>query len=692
MATRLPARFGATVPVLALVLAFSALVITASQGAFVPPAAATTSVIFSDGFETGSAAWTRVAVNGGTAAVSASAAYVGTRGIRLAETTASGSIAYARKTFPAAYRDLAVTAAVRVRGEGPRGRNVPLLRLFDASGTRILSVYRANGASGRVYASFGGTAHATSARLALGTWAIVRVRARVDGTRGTIDVRVNGRTAFSSADADLGSIPLTAIQLGNEVVAQPFALDADAVVVEIPAPPATTPGLSPSSSPPPGQTPAPSGTPGPTPAPSGTPGPTHTPAPSATATLRPTASPTPPLPSAPTGCGSLQARIDATPTGGTLDLGGCSYTVSTPATIARAMTVRGGNVMASASAVLVAASNVTVSGMTLRGPGGSGTSHYAIQLHGPTDGAYLSNITISGNTISDWDGDGLLARFVDGFTFSDNVISNVYYAGIEGYSVRNGRITGNTIRNVTGTGNAYGIALTRGYGGGLAQNPRSSDVEVSGNTIEDVPNWHCLDTHAGQRIRFVNNTVRRCLYGIFVTGATEGGGAAIYAPLDVSVSGNSFESGVTNGSRDFGVYFGGANAGSGVPGSWNELATGVISGNTIIGHGQQSNGDSAAIQIRDTSGLQITGNTITEASPTAIEPYLNNLNFSITGNIITDPWSNSLSYAYGVYVHVDYNTGTISGNTFRRGAKSATSVLTENIVVLDYPHNNVSIR
>jgi hypothetical protein len=421
--------------------------------------------------------------------------------------------------------------------------------------------------------------------------------------------------------------------------------------------------------------------------------PTLTPAPSATATLRPTASPTPPPPpSAPTGCGSLQARIDSTPTGGTLDLGGCSYTVSTPATITRAMTVQGGSVTASASALLVAASNVTISGMTLRGPGGAGSSNYAIQVSGPTDGAYLSNITLTGNTISDWDGDGVLARFVDGFTFSGNVISNISYAGIEGYSVRNGRITGNTIRNVTGTGNAYGIALTRGYGGGLAQNPRSSDVEVSGNTIEDVPNWEGLDTHAGQRIRFVNNTIRRCRNPIMVGASRDAsGGPGIFAPLDVTVSGNVITDGDVSG-RDVGIYFLGANAGSGVPGSWNELATGVISGNTITGYGEQSNGDSAAIQIRDTSGLQVSGNTITEASPTAIEPYLNNVGFSISGNIITDPWSDSLSYAYGIYVHGDYNTGAISGNTFRRGTRSARSVLTEDIVVASFPHNTVSLR
>jgi hypothetical protein len=41
---------------------------------------------------------------------------------------------------------------------------------------------------------------------------------------------------------------------------------------------------------------------------------------------------------------------------------------------------------------------------------------------------------------------------------------------------------------------------------------------------------------------------------------------------------------------------------------------------------------------------------------------------------------------------VDYNTGTISENTFDRGTKMATYVLTNNVVVKDYPHNQVTVR
>ncbi len=71
-----------------------------------------------------------------------------------------------------------------------------------------------------------------------------------------------------------------------------------------------------------------------------------------------------------------------------------------------------------------------------------------------------------------------------------------------------GTISSNTVQRIgvqlANGDNAYGIAVSA-YGG----EPRSSDVTVTGNTVEDVPTWHGLDTHGGLRIAFTNNTVRR---------------------------------------------------------------------------------------------------------------------------------------------------------------------------------------
>jgi hypothetical protein len=417
--------------------------------------------------------------------------------------------------------------------------------------------------------------------------------------------------------------------------------------------------------------------------------PTPTPTPTPIPTLTPTPTPAP----AQVPCGSsLQDRVNATPTGGLLDLTGCSYAIATNnVAISRSMTLKGGTLTASASGLLIMASHVTVSGMTLRGPGyDAQRSHFGISVQGGSATSYFSNITLSGNSISGWDGDGIDAAFVDGFTFSNNVISNIWYAGIGGVSVKNGQISGNHVFNIVGGPNAYGIYLSRMYGGGLAVNPRSSDVVVSGNTIEDVPNWHGLDTHAGQRIQFLNNIVRRCQTAIFVTGDPDSSsGADMFASLDVTVSANTLESGVTDGSRHTGIWFSGAGSGLG---SSTELATGVISGNTITGYGDQTIDHDGGIQVRDTSGLQITNNQVNDGSPSGIALYYDNYTFAVSGNTITDPWSNAVDRAIGIYVASDYNTGTISSNTFVRGTKSALHVLTQNVHVDALAHVSVTVH
>ena len=394
----------------------------------------------------------------------------------------------------------------------------------------------------------------------------------------------------------------------------------------------------------------------------------------------------------PVPCGALQGRIDATPAGGTLDLTGCSYALVAPALVSRPITIRGGAVSASTGGILISSSQVSISRMMLRGSGPtSDQRHYGIEVRGPSVSSYLTDITLSDNTFTAWAGEAIHAELVEDFTFSDNDISDVYYAGIGCYSVRKGRISGNGVRNVLGSGNAYGIYLSRRTGG-LAVAPRSSDVVVDGNTVEDIPNWEGLDTHGGQRITFSGNTIRRVRNPIMVGASVDvSGGPGIYAPLDVVVTDNTIASDVADGSMDAAIYFQGA--GNETGGVSVELATGgVIDGNRITGYGDQSNGDSAAILARDTRGLRITNNVIVDPSPSAISPYLNNYAFTISGNVIRGPWSDTLAYAYGIYVHVDYNTGTISDNTFDRGTRQASSVLTKAVEVSAGPHNQVAVH
>lgn len=103
-------------------------------------------LLFDDGFELGNlAARTSVRTGAdGTAGVQGTTVKTGSQAARLSASANSGSYAYAHKELPSSETDLSVSANVRDEQEGASGGHVPLLRLYDAAGTRQVSLYRQN--------------------------------------------------------------------------------------------------------------------------------------------------------------------------------------------------------------------------------------------------------------------------------------------------------------------------------------------------------------------------------------------------------------------------------------------------------------------------------------------------------------------------------------------------------------------
>jgi hypothetical protein len=126
---------------------------------------------------------------------------------------------------------LTVTGWFDVLQEGASGGNVPLLRLFDPNGTRILSLYRQNQSSDLVRINDAATGTSTSGRLPLGTWAQFSLKVTVAGTSSTILLQLNGTTIFQSAVANLGTTGIAALQIGNETARQSGAVAADDIAV-----------------------------------------------------------------------------------------------------------------------------------------------------------------------------------------------------------------------------------------------------------------------------------------------------------------------------------------------------------------------------------------------------------------------------------------------------------------------------
>lgn len=196
-----------------------------------PPAGTT---LFSDGFESGSfSAWTAVSTGaGGTATVQSSVKKTGTYAATLAATGASTGYAQARKSLSTIPKTLTVSGDFLVKTEGAAGSNVPLLRVFTTSGTRLVSLYRQNQASNKVYVSFAGTYNQLNGTLPLNTWAQLSLRLVVNGSASTVEVRMNGTLVYQTTAANLGTSGIQQIQIGNDTTGQTFSVTVDNVLVK----------------------------------------------------------------------------------------------------------------------------------------------------------------------------------------------------------------------------------------------------------------------------------------------------------------------------------------------------------------------------------------------------------------------------------------------------------------------------
>jgi nitrous oxidase accessory protein NosD len=329
----------------------------------------------------------------------------------------------------------------------------------------------------------------------------------------------------------------------------------------------------------------------------------------------------------------------------------------------------------------VTVSNVEIDHLKLSGLqySSANVNEIAVYAYGADSSNYIDELNIHHCYLNSFGGYGVYTKFVSNFDVSHNKVENFRYGGIFGTSVKWGTVDANRIFNITHTSDAYGIAFTRAQHDSTTTVPRSSDITISNNVVRQVQSWEGIDTHAGQRITITGNTIYDCYIGIAVSAQNNGSAVLTFAPLDVNIIGNVIDSGQTDGSYSMGISFTGAWAGSTDPPV--QYGTGSIVGNTVRGHGLEAQAKGFAIFLYATDGLTFEGNSIIEAGCNAIHLRGRNRNFSLTGNTIIDPWSDTNAYAYAIWSDYQYNTGIISGNTFATGDKNASAVLTDAIQV-----------
>jgi hypothetical protein len=109
---------------------------------------------------------------------------------------------------------------------------VPLLRLFDARGKRLVTIYRQNLADSRLWVWVAGDHVASQGKLALDTWGHLAVEVHPNGREAgsVVSVRLDGRLVAQVAAAEIVQ-PTSIIQIGNDSKNQPFDLYVDDVRV-----------------------------------------------------------------------------------------------------------------------------------------------------------------------------------------------------------------------------------------------------------------------------------------------------------------------------------------------------------------------------------------------------------------------------------------------------------------------------
>jgi Right handed beta helix region len=228
---------------------------------------------------------------------------------------------------------------------------------------------------------------------------------------------------------------------------------------------------------------------------------------------------------------------------------------------------------AGGAAFEVTTSDVEFSGVHITGGGtaaGYDITQKLIYVLG-TEGAPLHGINIHDCTLTQSRGDNVWLEWCVASTVHDNVISSYLYSGVMVISGIRITVSGNTIADAplsSGVVNTYGIAITD-----LSNDPadRSKHVTVVGNTVSLI-DWEGIETHGGDSLTVVGNTVLGCPRGIALV---VGNATQTLAPTNCLITGNTINATGVRRPQLAGFYLAGI---ANVPAS----ATAV--GNQIVGY------------------------------------------------------------------------------------------------------------
>ena len=391
---------------------------------------------------------------------------------------------------------------------------------------------------------------------------------------------------------------------------------------------------------------------------------------------------------------ALQAAIDAA-SNGFLHIPSGSYSCNT-LTLSSPIKIEGSgtlNLITAATTLLyITANNCEIDGLTLVGSGNSAEQLTEILVRtGPSTvgstSTVVENLQIRNCTIKDSDGYACRLAYIKDSVIDNCVMDNLRYAGVFVVSGSNIKVVNCKINNITGlssNNNAYGITFTRDKlisvaGGG----DRSSNCSAINNTISNVDTWNGLDTHGGIDITFANNRVIDCGFPIGIVASEEPG--PIYIGADnVTVTGNIIDSSGTSGTNDQSITLAGEAT------SYNTNV--VFSNNTVKEVGEKGQSLGGAVRFYNSTGTVVSGNIILNPRAIGINIWYANDALAVTGNVVIDPYDDTVTTASGICLRSTDNIGYIGGNScVATGASLGTYTAERGIYIVTGTNNDITI-
>jgi hypothetical protein len=326
--------------------------------------------------------------------------------------------------------------------------------------------------------------------------------------------------------------------------------------------------------------------------------------------------------------------------------------------------------------------DVEILGAEIEGQGSASLTDPAevlVRFGGASAAAYHTGLLLRDCWIHDSGFYGFYCEFAADVVIDRCRFNSIRHIAVVCQSTTHARVNDNVIHDIGpgSAGTSYGLTFDRRSAlGDLTRYPRSKDCEAIGNLVYDIPEWEALDTHAGENIVFANNVIRDCRYGINVSPDT----ADRYPPLNITITGNTIDSGSLSSDPRRAIGSGGA--------SNNKASNILVRGNVVKGYGANTNED-GAIMFQHTDGLVIADNVIENSRAGAICLFLDNDRFALTGNVIRGV-RKGVANAAGVNIRNTAQTGHIAGNFIETTAEIGVFIAARNPGVTFGPNRIVT--